>query len=169
MNLTKHTLPLEYRSLIETAKSQRKSIRAFIDRLKKNPPADLDHATNECHDLAFTQIDCLKCAHCCASTGPLFRSKDIERLSDHLRLRPADFVTQYLREDEDRDYVFKKMPCPFLKDDKCCSVYESRPGACRDYPHTQQREVRKKLDIMYHNALICPAVARVVSLLQERY
>lgn len=162
-------LPNEYRSWLESARSRRKSIRAFLDRLKKNPPRDLDQVTHAFHDLAFSQIDCLKCAQCCATTGPLFKTKDIERLSRHLNIRPADFVSRHLRQDEDNDYVFNRLPCPFLREDRCCSVYESRPGACRDYPHTQERETRKKLDLMYHNAMICPAVAVVVSHLQRTY
>ncbi len=30
-------------------------------------------------------------------------------------------------------------PCPFLGDDNYCSVYEARPKACREYPHTDRK------------------------------
>ena len=159
----------EYVKKIEQAKLQRKENKSFFDRLKKKRPHDLDRTTNDLHDLAFEQIDCLQCANCCRTTGPLLRGKDIDNLAGHFRIRPADFTEKYLRIDEDKDYVFKSMPCPFLGGDNYCSVYSDRPGACRDYPHTQQREIRQKLDITFENTLICPAVAEVVEGLKKTY
>ncbi len=158
-----------YLKLLENAKSKQKENRKFLEQLKKRKPADLDQVTNRLHDAAFEHIDCLQCANCCRTTGPLLKSKDIERLAEHFNQRPADFTERYLRIDEDRDYVFKKMPCPFLGADNYCSVYEDRPGACRDYPHTQQRKIIQKLGITYHNSMICPAVAEVVEGLKKVY
>jgi Fe-S-cluster containining protein len=31
------------------------------------------------HDAEFKRTDCLKCANCCKTTGPLFTLADIER------------------------------------------------------------------------------------------
>ena len=84
-------------------------------------------------------------------------------------MRPSVFSEQYLRIDEDGDYIFKAMPCPFLGSDNYCGVYESKPNACANYPHTQQREIIKKLKITYHNSMICPAVAEVVIGLKKNY
>lgn len=154
---------------IENAKSRRKENKKFLDRLKKLKPSNLDTVTNQLHDQAFEHIDCLQCANCCRTTGPLLLGKDIERLAKHFSMRPADFTTEYLRIDEDNDYVFRKMPCPFLGADNYCGVYESRPSACRDYPHTQQRKIIQKLAITYHNSMICPAVSEVVEGLKKEY
>lgn len=129
----------------------------------------MDVVTHHLHDEAFEEINCLECANCCRTTGPQLLDKDIERLANDKKLRPAFFTEKYLRIDEDNDYVFKSMPCPFLKDDNYCSVYESRPNACRNFPHTQQRNIMQKLKITYHNAVICPAVALVVDGLKKHY
>ncbi|HRH65358.1 MAG TPA: YkgJ family cysteine cluster protein [Bacteroidia bacterium] len=159
----------EYAKKIEQAKAQRNENKSFFARVKKRKPSDLDRITNELHYQAFEHIDCLQCANCCRTTGPLLRGKDIDSLAAHFRFRPADFTEKYLRIDEDNDYVFKSMPCPFLGPDNYCSVYEYRPGACRDYPHTQQRDIRQKLDITLENTMICPAVAEVVEGLKRVY
>ena len=159
----------DYQKLIETAKSKKKENKKFLDRLQNAAPSDLDAVTNELHDLSFGHIDCLQCANCCRTTGPLLKQKDIERVAKQLRKRPSEFATQYLRIDEDGDYVFQHMPCPFLGADNCCSVYDDRPNACRDYPHTQQRKIIQKLKITYHNSMICPAVAEVVEGLKKKY
>ena len=82
-------------------------------------------------------------------------------------MRSADFTETFLRVDEDGDYVFKSMPCPFLKTDHYCSVYESRPNACREYPHTQQKDIRQKLAITFQNTMICPGVAMIVERLKK--
>jgi Fe-S-cluster containining protein len=94
-------------------------------------------------------------------------SKDIDRLAAALKIRPAIFAETYLKRDEDGDDVFKIMPCRFLGSDHYCSVYGARPNACREYPHTQQRDQLQKLKITYENSLICPAVAKIIEQLKE--
>ena len=159
----------EYKQMIDAAKLKKAETQKLFDKLKKQKPKDLDKVTNALHDEAFEHIDCLKCANCCRTTGPLLKEKDIERLAAHFKLKPSIFSEQYLRIDEDGDYIFKAMPCPFLGSDNYCSVYESKPSACANYPHTQQREIIKKLKITYHNSMICPAVAEVVEGLKTHY
>jgi Fe-S-cluster containining protein len=159
----------DYKKILVTAQSKKYETKKFLGRLRQLRPSDLDKVTNQLHDEAFKLIDCLQCANCCSTTGPLLKEKDIERLAKHFHKRPSDFTENYLRIDEDGDYVFKKMPCPFLGRDNYCSVYEDRPNACRNYPHTQQRNILQKLPITFHNTFICPAVAKVVEGLKIAY
>lgn len=159
----------EYQKLIDSATLKKAETQKLFEKLKKQKPSDLDRVTNALHDEAFEHIDCLQCANCCRTTGPLLKDKDIERLAAHFKMRPSVFSEQYLRIDEDGDYIFKAMPCPFLGADNYCGVYESKPSACANYPHTQQREIIKKLKITYHNSMICPAVAEVVEGLKKNY
>jgi hypothetical protein len=159
----------DYDKYLNNAIRKKSENKKFLDKIKKQKPKDLDVVCNEFHDLAFETIDCLSCSNCCRGTGPLFLDKDIERLSKHLRIRPAEFTETYLKIDEDKDYVFKSVPCPFLGNDHYCSVYESRPNACREFPHTQQRNIAQKLGITYLNSMICPAVAIVVEELKKHY
>ncbi len=160
---------LEYENYLKQATAKKSENKKFLDKLKKQKPKDLDIICNQYHEEVFENIDCLKCANCCSSTGPLFLDKDIDRLAKHLRIRPSDFTENYLRIDEDNDYVFKSVPCPFLGTDKYCSVYESRPNACREFPHTQQRNMAQKMSITYLNTMICPAVYLIVEELKKQY
>tara|TARA_Y100000782_G_C10170836_1_gene259704 strand:- start:1289 stop:1786 length:498 start_codon:yes stop_codon:yes gene_type:complete len=152
----------------EKATSRKKSINKTFQRLKKEKPKVIDELFHEEHDNAFEEIDCLTCANCCKTTGPLFTDKDIERLSGHLRMKPSQFVEQYLRIDEDNDYVLQQVPCPFLGEDNYCSVYESRPKACREYPHTDRKNMHQILSLTKKNVQICPAVLHVVEAIEER-
>ena len=159
----------EYLKILDQSKYFKKENKIFLDKLKKNRPSDLDQVTNNFHDEAFTRIDCLKCANCCRTTEPLIKNKDITVLAKHFKQKETEFMNKHLRTDEDGDFVFNNIPCPFLNDDNYCSVYESRPNACREYPHTQQRNFAPKIPITYLNSMICPAVAIVVEKLKEHY
>jgi Fe-S-cluster containining protein len=159
----------EYLKILVNAQSKRKENRDFLARLKKEKPRDLDQVTNELHDTAFKHIDCLKCANCCTTTGPLLKTNDIDRAAAAIKLKPTQFSEKFLRMDEDGDMVFKSMPCPFLNSDNYCSIYSARPNACREYPHTQMRDIAQKLPITFSNSMICPAVAEVVEGLKKHY
>nr|MDK7631844.1 YkgJ family cysteine cluster protein [Globicatella sanguinis] len=78
--------------------------------------------------------------NCCKTTGPLFTQKDIERLAKVFRMKPSLFIEKYLRIDEDNDYVLQQLPCPFLDSENYCLVYEDRPKACKEYPHTDRKK-----------------------------
>ncbi len=76
----------------------------------------------EAHEEVFNEVDCLKCANCCKTTGPLWTSKDIDRVSKSLRMKAVDFESRYLKMDEDGDMVLQKTPCAFLGSDNFCSI-----------------------------------------------
>ena len=122
------------------ALKKQKEHKKFLDSLKKKPPKNLDYITQESHDIVFNEINCLDCANCCKTTGPLYTEKDIERIAKHLRMKPSDFETKYLRIDEDNDKVLQNLPCFFLNEDNNCSIYDVRPKACREYPHTDRKK-----------------------------
>ena len=95
------------------AKDKHIENKKYFDKLKKKAPKNLDYAMQELHDAEFKRTDCLTCANCCKTTGPLFTSADIERIAKHLRQKPQQFIEQYLRIDEDNDYVLQSVPCTF--------------------------------------------------------
>ena len=141
----------------------------FKNYYKKNKKKleKMDDKVHAFHDEIFAQTDCLQCANCCKSLGPAIYDKDIERIAKALRIKPSEVVEQYLRIDEDHDYVFKSMPCPFLMPDNYCSIYESRPKACREYPHTDRKKFYQIYNLTIKNAATCPIVLQVLEKIQE--
>ena len=127
----------------------------------------MDDVFHTAHEAVFEKISCLSCANCCKTTSPIFYQNDIERISKFLRLKPGDFIEKYLRVDEDQDYVLKSSPCPFLDNENYCSIYEARPKACREYPHTDRRKMVQIMDLTYKNTLVCPAVLEMVERLKK--
>ena len=141
----------------------------FFKGISKKKQRNLDKQVHQLHDEVFEEIDCLECAACCKSLGPRITDKDIQRLAKHLRQKEVDFMEQYLRLDEDGDYVFKQMPCPFLMDDNYCSVYEYRPKACREYPHTDRVNFYQIHKLSIKNSETCPAVYEILERLREEF
>ena len=159
----------EYRKRLEKARQNEAANKKLASRLKKKKPNDLDRFIIDRDEAAFECTDCLQCANCCKTTGPKFTDRDIDRIARHLGMKATLFIQRYLQKDEDGDLVLKILPCPFLADDNYCSIYEVRPKACADYPHTRHRKMYKHMPLMQRNSLICPAVALIFEKLEEHY
>ncbi|MES2730654.1 MAG: YkgJ family cysteine cluster protein [Bacteroidota bacterium] len=167
-SLTEHSpLPETYTALLKKALKQAQENKKFLGLLKKKPPHKLDDTVHTLHEQAFSTIDCLACANCCKTTSPIFYTRDIERIAKHFRIKPSQFIDDYLRIDEDQDYVLKSSPCIFLGTDNYCNIYEHRPTACREYPHTNRKKVHQLLDLTYRNTFVCPAVVKIVEALKQ--
>ncbi len=144
--------------LKELTANRKQEFTAFFKKLKAKKPKNLDDLFHELHVEAFDQFDCLTCANCCSTISPVITEKDIEKLAKRLKIKPVDFVVQNLYIDEDKDYVFRQTPCPFLMPDNYCMVYEDRPKACREYPHTDRKRMYQILNLTHKNCEVCPVV-----------
>ena len=155
-------------TLPKITKKELEVTKKFLQKIKQKPPKDLDYTMQELHEEEFVKTDCLQCANCCKTTGPLFTLADIERISKHLRQKPQQFIDQYLRIDEDKDYVLKSVPCTFLDSDNKCFIYDVRPKACREFPHTDRKKFNQITDLTLLNVAICPAAFNIVEKMKEK-
>jgi Fe-S-cluster containining protein len=158
----------QVKELAKLAKDKHIENKKYFDKLKKKPPRDLDYIMQEIHDDEFKKTDCLECANCCKTTGPLFTMADIERISKHFRQKPQQFIEQYLRIDEDNDYVLQKVPCAFLDADNYCMIYDVRPKACREFPHTDRKKFQQIAHLTLKNVAICPAAFNIVEEMKKK-
>jgi Fe-S-cluster containining protein len=150
------------KDIITSAKQNLEAIKKLFRKWKQVKPKDLDQKFHEGHKQVFKKINCLECANCCKTTSPIFRDVDIKRISKYVRLKESHFIANYLKLDDENDYVLQQSPCAFLGPDNACSIYEFRPLACREYPHTDRKNMHQILDLTVENSLICPAVAQIV-------
>lgn len=137
---------------------------SFLLYYKKNKKRlmKMDTIVQQLHEDVSAEIDCLSCANCCRTLGPAIYDKDIERMAKALRIKPAEVVSKYLIMDEDGDYVFRSMPCPFLLSDNYCSIYQARPKACREYPHTDRKRFEQIYKLTVKNSATCPIAYEVL-------
>lgn len=160
---------MELDKLKDKAYQARNKNRKLLQKIKKKKGKELDQLFNDAHDKAFSCIDCLQCANCCKTTGPLFIDKDIDRIAKHLRLKPQQFIQQYLKMDDEGDYVLQNVPCTFLGADNMCSIYDVRPKACADYPHTDRNKQHQILNLNLKNTEVCPAVYEVFEDIKSKF
>ena len=92
MDLEKH------RSLVQQKTKENKK---FFQKLKHVKSKVLDKKIHQLHEEVFACTNCLECANCCTTTGPLFTDKDIGRISKHLKIKPSEFTEKYLKVDEE--------------------------------------------------------------------
>jgi uncharacterized protein len=149
------------------ARAAHKEHAALVKRLSAGDTRKLDERVHALHEAVFETIKCLDCANCCRTLGPRITDADVQRIAAFLRIKPSRFVEHYLVVDEEGDYIYRSMPCPFLDSDNYCSIYDVRPRACRDYPHTDRRRIYQVMALMLKNSPICPAVFGILERLRE--
>jgi len=155
-------------NLPKLAKDKHNENKKFFVKLKKKSPKNLDYVMQELHDDEFERTDCLTCANCCKTAGPLFTDRDVERIAKHIKVKTQDFISQYLRVDEENDYVLQSVPCTFLGADNYCYIYDVRPKACREFPHTNRKKFQQISNLTLKNVAICPAAFNIVEAIKKR-
>jgi Fe-S-cluster containining protein len=90
------------------------------------------------------QYDCGKCpGYCCSYPLIEVGKRDIARLAKHFGITYAQAESRYTRFDrsekvrslkQQNDRHFGKICMLFDTRKRQCTVYEARPGVCRDYP-----------------------------------
>jgi len=141
----------------------------LIKKLLRLKSKKLNEATKGLHNKIFKEIDCLDCANCCKSIPPIINETDSRRIAKHLGMKVTEFKNKYVKFDEDMDMVMNQSPCPFLQADNKCLIYEYRPKACREYPHTEDYEFTKQLKLHTINASYCPAVFHILEKLKTQF
>lgn len=141
------------------AKEKKKLYLRFLDFAK---PAEIIKKLPSLHEEAFSIINCLECANCCKNHSPTFKSTDLKRISKHLGIKETVLIADYLKLDEDNDFVLQKTPCTFLNANNTCQIYEVRPSDCARYPYTDEDVFIKRKNLTIANSLVCPAVHHIL-------
>lgn len=139
--------------------------RIFLNSLPKG--RSTDKVVSELHEQVFKKADCLKCANCCKTTPALVTRPDAKRIAKHLSIPPKTFIRNYLLEDIGGELMIARVPCTFLNEDNTCQIYEVRPQACREYPHTNQSGFSRRSKMNANNTIVCPAVFEIVNRLSK--
>lgn len=150
------------------AKGKQAENKKYFAKLKKKPPKDLDYVMQDLHQQTFAHTNCLECANCCKTTGPLFTKADISRIAKHFKMKEQQFIETYLQIDQDNGYVLQELPCSFLDADNYCMIYDVRPKACREYPHTDRKKFHQIASLTIKNTAICPAAFEIVENMKKR-
>ena len=137
---------------------------SFLNSLRGKE--EWDKIAKEVHEEVFQETNCLTCANCCKTTPALVERSDVKRIARYLGISPKQFIRKYLLEDFNGEMVIQKVPCTFLNSDNTCHIYDVRPKACREYPHTDQRNFNRRSKMNAKNTIVCPAAFEIVERLR---
>ena len=88
------------------------------------------------------RYDCAQCpAYCCSYDRIIVEKRDLRRLANHFGITPEAAATRFTKTVEgepvlrhQKDEIYGTI-CMFLDlNTRRCSIYEARPGVCREYP-----------------------------------
>jgi uncharacterized protein len=116
------------------------------------------------------QFNCSECANCCRVATARITPRDAEKLARYLRIRPAEFLRDYVVQTEDEGMVLRRTEqgCVFLEGNMC-TVYDARPHTCQDFPHTVRGEgsfVSRMWDFT-DRAVYCPIVYNTLEAVKD--
>ena len=151
------------KKLINKSLSNKKNNKKLLKKITFKEKKRIDQIFEIEHQKEFQNRDCLKCANCCKTTSPIFRDTDIKRISSFLKIKEQELINEKLIIDHENDYVLKNSPCSFLNHDNTCSIYNVRPLACKEYPHTNRKKMHQIIDLTIKNSTICPAVSNIIT------
>lgn len=161
--------PVNLRSFRQKVVTYKRRMRGFLTRIEKNPPRGLDSMAASIDKEVWQETDCLSCANCCKQMTPTFTSKDVNRISKHLKMSAQDFREKWLYLDRNGDWMNKTTPCQFLdKKTNMCGIYEVRPADCAGFPHLTRKKMTDYMQWHKQNIAYCPATFRMVEKLMDR-
>lgn len=149
------------------AKANEENNFIFIRSLKMRDAGLVDRLAKEIHIEAFEKINCLDCGNCCKVTKPLLNEDDISNIAQFLKLNVKETKDKFLELDDDNDWTFNSLPCPFLGSQNECKIYNSRPKDCREFPHTNKSSFASRSHMHSENTKVCPATFYIVEKLKE--
>ncbi len=126
--------------------------------MNDSPEAYIDNSKPMQDDDTF----CFSCTpdrkcftNCCYDLNLVLMPYDIVRLKNRLGMKSGDFLKKYtgvhVGQETGLPVILLRMEgpylkCPFLEENKGCTVYEDRPGACRTYPLARMARRSTEMD-----------------------
>ena len=158
-----------YERLLEKSRERNEFIKRQMKYLGKFNIKNFDHIVADFNDEVFAEIDCLKCGNCCRTIGPKMNEPEIKRACKSMGLDQKTFVARKLVRDEELGWMVAVMPCPFLRDDNLCDIFDVRPRDCDDFPYMKDRGIQRNLGRLAFNSEFCPAAYLIAEKIIERF
>lgn len=150
--------------LTKLKESGNNSFWSFIHAL---PSKQIDFTLNVIVPEVEKNIDCKQCGNCCQHLQPGLSEEEISRFASLKNMSDNYFKNQFTSHEKGTmiQYMTAR-PCVFL-DNKICSVYESRPYSCKDFPYIDESRIKMYWKRVMEYYKICPIVFNTVELLKK--
>jgi len=146
-----------------------KPLLRFLNRLKKDPPRNLQSIAIKAASNVWHELDCLSCANCCKTMTPTYTNADIKKIAAYLQISTDEMKRQWLKKERGTgNWLNKTTPCQFLDlETNMCNVYEVRPADCAGFPHLTKKKFVDYLHVHQQNLDECPATFKMIEKINE--
>ena len=102
---------------------------------------DMEHNLDIAYEICMSYrggFPCEMCGRCCHQPNIIIRPEEIDSVASAAKLTTFMFTRNYVVEMPDGRFLINKQndgPCPFLGDDKRCTIWKDRPQICDDFPY----------------------------------
>lgn len=151
--------------LIRVSAEKEKENDSFKEFLLRQDPVETDRKVQVLNDSISPRIDCTKCGNCCKSLMINVSEKETSALAVYLEITDIDFKEQYLEISEGGKMIMNRIPCHFLKENKC-TVYDHRFSGCREFPHLDEPGFTGRLFSIFMYYPVCPIIFNVMEALK---
>ena len=162
--------PDEVKGEAERLAEQNYKFRTFLRN--REDEGKLDALFLRFHKEVFAEYDCCKCANCCKECVITLDTGEIERMAAFLGMTKDCVIAEYLTKadpNDEKPYMIKKRPCPFLRTDGKCRVHDCKPDICAGFPYTDRPGRLRRLLGIIDNTGTCPAVFEIIERLKAEY
>lgn len=151
------------------AYQKKKSLAAFLKKLKRKPPKNLLEKVKAADKEVWKEISCITCANCCKTMTPTWNKNEIKKVAAFVGLDYQSYYDKYITVDEDNgDLVNKSTPCQHLDlKTNLCKVYEVRPKDCKHFPHFIRKDFTDQTQVYTENLHRCPATLLLIEKLKK--
>jgi len=128
-------------------------------------PNAIDNLVHQINETVTAQIDCTQCGNCCKTLMINISAIEAKTVAAHLQITLTDFEEQYVEKGSNGMMIMNKMPCHFLKENKC-TVYEQRFSGCKEFPALHLPDFTERLFTTFMHFERCPIIFNVVEQLK---
>jgi len=141
----------------------------FLNRVKRNPPRDIQDIAVKAGNKVWDGIDCLSCANCCRTMTPTYTNQDLKKIGAYLKMSLTEIKKKWLKKERGTgNWLNKTTPCQFLDlTTNLCGIYEVRPADCAGFPHLNKRRIIDYIHVHKQNLDECPATFKMVERMKE--
>ena len=149
--------------------SRLKPLLRFLNRVKRDPPGDIQDIAIEASDKIWDGIDCLSCANCCKTMTPTYTDKELKKIAVYLKMPVTEIKKKWLKKERGTaNWLNKTTPCQFLDlETNLCGIYQVRPADCAGFPHLHKRRMIDYIHVHKQNLDECPATFKMVERMNE--
>lgn len=144
-------LEINLEKIALTAKEKATENKAFSVFLQQQNTTEIDAIVHKLSADITPKISCTDCGNCCKNLRPIASAEALSPFVEPSKIEAYKYL---------ESFTCKNLKC------NTCSVYETRPLECREYPYLHRDNFAARAHEIRQNYAVCPIVFNVFNSLK---